>query len=85
MAKSANYFAHFTLKHPVVKKVFLIDGEMVEKPMIVVKDASDFIMHVFDLRNQSSYFGDISRQITKVCVCRYETQYILRTGKGNSM
>ena len=28
---------------------------MVEKPMIVVKDASDFIMHVFDLRNQSPY------------------------------
>ena len=35
--------------------VFLIDGEMVEKPMIVVKDASDFIMHVFDLKNQSPY------------------------------
>ena len=42
-------------QHHIIKKFFLIDGEMVEKPMVVVKDASDFIMHVFDLRNHSPH------------------------------
>ena len=42
-------------QHQIVKKVFLIDGKLVEKPMIVVKDASDFIMRIFELRNHSPH------------------------------
>ena len=41
-------------QHEIVKKFFLINGELVEKPMIVVKDASDFIKGILELRNHSS-------------------------------
>ena len=40
-------------QHEIVKKFFLINGELVEKPMIVVKDASDFIKRILELRNHS--------------------------------
>ena len=32
---------------------FLINGKMIEKQTVVVKDASETVMHVFDLRKQN--------------------------------
>ena len=40
-------------QYQIVRRNLLIGGEFVEKPIIAVKDASEFILHIYDLRNQS--------------------------------